>query len=695
VLALCLVTLPAYSSSLTAGFALDSKVLLLEDPRIRLATAENISLILQRSYWWPYADSNLYRPVTTLSYLFNWAVLGNQGEAFGYHAINLFLHIANVLLVYALGLRLSRLFWPSLFVAAVWAVHPLTTEAVTNLVGRADLLAALGVLGALFAYTRSSETRERTSSWWFAAAIVAATVAIFSKESGVAVVGVIVLHDVLFRLDQMPARRLTWRWLAFLLPVFAYLYQRSTVVLAGLPPEPFVDNPLVSSDLLTARLTALSIVGRYLWLMVWPSRLSSDYSYAQIPMASGTVGDWAGWIATAAIISATVVLFVVSRRNITPGAPRRSTRSGGSPPEGGDVGALACFALAFSCLTFLPASNLLFVTGTIMAERVMYLPSVGLIACIVMLWYAGAERLRLSRLVPIALCVIVSACAVRTVVRNRDWDDDLALWTSAVRTAPASFKTHQGLADALYEADRERRNLDQVIAESDLSVRILEPVPDALNVPMVFRRAAGYHLENGDLLRDLTSSTAASGSTAAYERSIRLVDRYLAILQAASPSQNVRASNRDAEKARELSEAYVMLATGYSRLRNTEKTLDAARRAQALQPLNSIPYRVIGAALIDAKASDDAAAWLLAGFTVTGDPELRQGAIDFYRAGGDPNGCAIKSGDNGPVLDPSCETVRRHLCAATRLAIQIHRDTARADLANQLESGALPAYGCK
>jgi hypothetical protein len=291
--------------------------------------------------------------------------------------------------------------------------------------------------------------------------------------------------------------------------------------------------------------------------------------------------------------------------------------------------------------------------------------------------------------------VIVSACAVRTVVRNRDWRDDLALWTSSVRTAPGSFKTHQALADALYEADRERRNLGQVIAESDLTVRILEPVPDALNVPMVFRRAAGYHLENGDLLRDSNKPTAASESTAAYERSIRLVTRYLAILQAAPASQGVRrASNSSAEKAWELSEGYVMLATGYSRLRNTEKTLDAAHRAQALQPLNSIPYRVIGAALIDAKASDDAAAWLLAGFTVTGDPELRQGAIDLYRAGGDPTGCAIKSGDNGPVLDPSCETVRRHLCAATRLAIQIHRDTARADLANQLESGALPAYGC-
>ena len=123
----------------------------------------------------------------------------------------------------------------------------------------------------------------------------------------------------------------------------------------------------------------------------------------------------------------------------------------------------------------------------------------------------------------------------------------------------------------------------------------------------------------------------------------------------------------------ELSEVYVMLAAGNSRLGNTAKTLDAASRAQVLQPLNSIPYRVMAGALIDAKDIDNAAAWLLAGFTVTGDAELRQAAIDLYRGGGDPQGCAIKSGDDGPVLNPSCETVRRHLCIATRLAIQIHK----------------------
>src|SRR5580692_4402518 len=65
---LCVLTLAAYSNSFSAGFVFDNRGLLLEDPRIREASAENIGLILQHNYWWPYGESSVYRPVATLSY---------------------------------------------------------------------------------------------------------------------------------------------------------------------------------------------------------------------------------------------------------------------------------------------------------------------------------------------------------------------------------------------------------------------------------------------------------------------------------------------------------------------------------------------------------------------------------------------------------------------------------------------------
>src|SRR5438445_9156798 len=106
-LALCVLTLLAFSNSFTNGFALDSQMLLLGDPRIQQAIADNIGLILKHTYWWPNGEAGLYRPLATLSYLFNYAVLGNGNQPAGYHWINFFLHTANVLLVLALAKRLS------------------------------------------------------------------------------------------------------------------------------------------------------------------------------------------------------------------------------------------------------------------------------------------------------------------------------------------------------------------------------------------------------------------------------------------------------------------------------------------------------------------------------------------------------------------------------------------------------------
>src|SRR5271155_5621625 len=108
--ALCALTLLAYANSFQAGFAFDNKGLLLQVPQIREATSRNIALIFQHTYWWPLGEAGLYRPLTTLSYLFNYAILGNGDRAAGYHWINFLFHESNVFLVYALALRLARRF---------------------------------------------------------------------------------------------------------------------------------------------------------------------------------------------------------------------------------------------------------------------------------------------------------------------------------------------------------------------------------------------------------------------------------------------------------------------------------------------------------------------------------------------------------------------------------------------------------
>ena len=74
------------------------------------------------------------------------------------------------------------------------------------------------------------------------------------------------------------------------------LYQRGAVLWASgrSTAFPFYDNPIIGAGWVTGQLTALNVMGRYVALLGWPARLSSDYSWAQIPPGGG---DWLGWTA--------------------------------------------------------------------------------------------------------------------------------------------------------------------------------------------------------------------------------------------------------------------------------------------------------------------------------------------------------------------------------------------------------------
>jgi hypothetical protein len=193
---LCVLALLAYSNSFGGGFVFDNSVLILHDQRVHEATSANVALILNHSYWWSVNDSGLYRPLTTLSYLFNYAILGNGDHPAGYHWINILLHALNVFLVYLLALRLLGKLWPAVFIAAVWAVHPVLTESVTNIIGRADLLAGLALLSGLLMYLRSTESTGWRRVAWLVGLMAVTTMGVFSKESAVAILGVILLYEL-------------------------------------------------------------------------------------------------------------------------------------------------------------------------------------------------------------------------------------------------------------------------------------------------------------------------------------------------------------------------------------------------------------------------------------------------------------------------------------------------------------------
>jgi protein O-mannosyl-transferase len=638
-LALCLLNVLAYSNSFGTGFTLDNKALILEDARVHEASAANVELILQHTYWWPRGESGLYRPFTTLSYLFNYAVLGHGDRPGGYHAINLLLHLGNALLVYALARRLTGDDWAALTIAAVWSVHPLSTEAVTNIVGRADLLAALGVLGGLLIYIETADSKGVVGFAWLAGLAAMTAVGVFSKESAVVIAGVIGLYEVTW-----PSGRVSKRWpslVAVIAPIAVLLFKRSAVLTAALTAElPFTDNPIVGAGFWIGRLTAVDVMARYLWLTVWPARLSCDYSYAQIPLAGGSPGDWLAVLFVAGLATGTLSMFRRDR--------------------------VAFFFGSFAFIACLPASNLLFPAGTIMAERLMYLPSVGLVALAVRTVLALARRSRARPVGPLVVCVIVTGLAIRTWTRNADWLDDVTLWSSAVQQAPRSAKAHRALAEALYDADATHTNLDREIVEAERSLELQSGLSDASQSPQAYRQAAGYYLERGNMHRRPTGDGGlepTSEATEDFQRALAVARRSLPVIEAGS-ARIPGASTAPA------ADAHRLIAGAYLGLRDPRRALEELTQARALEPANALAYRQAARALIDLDRPDDAAVALMAGFMITNDAGIRQEALDLYRAGLDPQGCAIRATPNGPTFDPSCAVVRRHLCAGAAEALQ-------------------------
>ena len=196
---LALLALLAYANSFQAEFTLDNALVIGRDIRLREWTAQNLHLIFTENYWYPSFPSRLCRPLTTLTYALNWSVIGGGSDPFGYHVFNLVLHVLNAALVLLVVRRLTGRPWVAMLAAAIFTVHPVATESVTNIVGRADELVTLWMLLGFWCYLRATATTRAARAAWLVGLGLTAFPAMFSKESGIMLVALLPLYDFIFR----------------------------------------------------------------------------------------------------------------------------------------------------------------------------------------------------------------------------------------------------------------------------------------------------------------------------------------------------------------------------------------------------------------------------------------------------------------------------------------------------------------
>lgn len=441
-----------YVNSLFNGFVGDDKEQLLQNPAV---SGHQFGAFFTAGVWaFRGMRSNYYRPLQFTVYALLHSVFGF--EAFGFHLAMVLLHVLNTALVYRLTLRIVSRARVALAAAAVFAIHPIHTEAVDWIASLPDLMMAAIVILAVWRFARDKGISNARQIPFHCALYLAA---LLTKETGVVLLPLYVGFEMIsLRRPARDLRRNASLYGAMLATCGAYLAIR-WAALGGLAPGQQTFHHLSPPEFVLSGIVA---AGQYGGALILPINLN----YFHVFHATSTV-TLPFLLALVAIGAIGVLAF------------RGQTSSG------------MRYGLFWIAVTLAPALNLTGVGQNVFAERYLYLPSVGLA------WLAGmafdwlAERQ--PRVAWTAAAAVLCAATWQTVSRNGDWRDDFTLLRKTVAQSPEAGIMHNNLAGAYVE----RNDLDHALEQERLAVQF-EP------------RSAPFHKNLGLLLmvRDPRSAIA-------------------------------------------------------------------------------------------------------------------------------------------------------------------------------------------
>jgi tetratricopeptide (TPR) repeat protein len=428
------VVLLVYCNSFGGSFVFDDREMIIRDEQVH-QPLRYWSAILLRT-----------RPLVTYSLALNYALGGLN--PWGYHALNLAVHVFAALVLYDLIRRslLLDLFAdryretaPVLALAAslLWAIHPLQTESVTYIVQRAESLMGLFYLLTLYCLLRGASSRSHGNRW-YATTVVACALGMASKEVMCTAPLVALMYDRVFLSSSFAEiLRKRWAlyaglastWLILAVPLRGAVAGTGEIAGAG-PAAGFTLKVLTPAAYLASQ---PGVVLHYLRLALWPSPLCLDYDW---PMARG--------VAAILIPGALVVTLCLL-----------SAWALWLRPALGFLG--ACFFIVLA-----PTSSFLPI-GDLAAEHRMYLPLAAVMLLIVLSGYslvtaklAGPERKPIASpsIAILALLGVTLLFAWMTASRNRDYFSEEALWRSVVEVRPDNMRARQNLGILCLDAGK-------------------------------------------------------------------------------------------------------------------------------------------------------------------------------------------------------------------------------------------------
>ncbi|CAG0892594.1 unnamed protein product [Cyprideis torosa] len=317
-----------------------------------------------------------YRPITILTFRLNVYLHGLH--PLGFHIVNVLLHCLNVAFVFHIARRILRFSWHASFMATLlFATHPVHTEAVAGIVGRADVLCGAFFLCSFISshsWSASLSTAPYNGVPLFPLilSVTLAILALLSKEIGVTVIGISAIHA--FAFDH---RRSIRSFLGSSLHVGHQMMRNAVLLVTGLSLMAFrlwvlggelpqfsdQDNPAAFAETKTRFLSMVYIWAKNILLLLNPSDLSYDWQFGSIPLVT-CFSDVRNLVSFSFLgLLGTVVVWCLRQSSLSKTEELHRSQT--------------LMSLAFFIVPFLPATNIFFPVGFVIAERVLYIPRRG------------------------------------------------------------------------------------------------------------------------------------------------------------------------------------------------------------------------------------------------------------------------------------------------------------------------------
>ncbi|KAK7870176.1 hypothetical protein R5R35_012732 [Gryllus longicercus] len=476
-----------YANSLDGNFVFDDSEAIVNNDDVR--PEKPVGDIFYNDFWGTRLTSNRshksYRPLTVLSFRWNYWLSGGL-YPWSFHLSNILLHALVSVLAHAvfgnlLGDRCPR----AAFLAAIlFAVHPVHAEAVAGVVGRADLLCALFFFLSFVVYRNSLlQSSLTTQCIAMSFSMILAGLAMFSKEQGITVIGLCSAYDVIVYSKLHPISILKYSWQNIIkliplphkknysdsegktivsldincangksvqvqqgnIPSLRHLAVRHIILfvtgmfllllrwrIMGSTPPVFqkVDNPAsFAACFLTRAMTYNYLYALNAWLLLCPEWLCFDWSMGCVPLLNPQFPVDLRVIA-AVMLWVAMILLLRACLNHSCSRTRRSLT----------------MSLALLIIPFLPATNIFFHVGFVLAERVLYLPSAGFSLLIVV----GMRQLYMlfpfRRMLQLSYVFLILIFISRAVWRSGEWRTEATLFQSGLQVCPLNAKVHYNIA---------------------------------------------------------------------------------------------------------------------------------------------------------------------------------------------------------------------------------------------------------